>query len=362
MKLPEPTRQAWRRHREAIRPIATEEAEDGRMLIGGGTILAARWEHRLSRDIDVLMPERDGLEDTHPGRHNDLAGATGGEVEEKWENRIKVKVEETTLDVSAMKPQLPGLEKETELEEQSETVLATAQILRGKLNRSDEGLARDAFDLISAAKADRRALQHAVNALNDRQTLIICHNLISTNDDMAKSAADALHGVASEFETDQSRLGEDAATAIQESRYTRVRLQLEREALTIERRTRKAMERPQSFNSSKVAEALLESGIGEYLRANHGTPPARAVRGIEALVRDGYQGVVFDSEEGGAGRVLEASHRNAETSGDREEAKRKAVQRGGDPAVAAPPARPGEAGQRKAARKTPKRLTPQRTR
>lgn len=103
-------------------------------------------------------------------------------------------------------PILPGLEKETELEERTKTVLATAQILRGKLNRSDEGLARDAFDLISAAKADRRALQHAINALNDRQMLIICDNLISTNDDMAKSAADALHGTTSEFETDQGRL------------------------------------------------------------------------------------------------------------------------------------------------------------
>lgn len=39
-------------HRKTLLRIAGEKT-GGRSLIGGGTILAARWEHRLSEDIDV---------------------------------------------------------------------------------------------------------------------------------------------------------------------------------------------------------------------------------------------------------------------------------------------------------------------
>jgi predicted nucleotidyltransferase component of viral defense system len=66
MKLPEPVRRAWVGHRETLLRIAGEKV-GGRLLIGGGTILASRWGHRLSEDIDVLLPDRDVVNDTHPG-------------------------------------------------------------------------------------------------------------------------------------------------------------------------------------------------------------------------------------------------------------------------------------------------------
>ena len=88
LNLPEPVRHAWRQHRKTLHRIA-EYGSGGRLLIGGGTILAARWGHRLSEDIDVLLPDRDAVRDTHPGKRNDLAKATGGTVEGSWSDRIK---------------------------------------------------------------------------------------------------------------------------------------------------------------------------------------------------------------------------------------------------------------------------------
>lgn len=226
MKLQERTHQAWLKHRKAIQAIAEPTGRGGRILLGGGTILGARWGHRESIDIDVLLPDRNELTDAHPGQFHDLETATGGKVEGKWRDRIKVNVGETTLDVCAMQPELPGLERPTEIEQQTETVLANAQILRGKLNRSQTHLARDAFDLITAARLDPRALQHAINALDETETRVVTRNLNDGNETMARDAPEAL-SISKGFETDLNQPGHNAAATVQENRHTRMQILLE---------------------------------------------------------------------------------------------------------------------------------------
>ena len=165
-----------------------------------------------------------------------------------------------------------------------------AQILRGKLNRSHQGLARDAFNLIAAAKADPKALQHAVNALDKSETDVVRANLEDANDDIADRAEDALMGIGRGFERDTSRLGLDAAQAVDNSRYERVRIALDGDKLTIKRWTAKRKERPETHTAEQVANALLESGIGEYLKANHELHETMAGQGIAELQRQRRQG------------------------------------------------------------------------
>ena len=52
-------------HRQTLKRIAGYEP-GGRLLLGGGTILSARWGHRLSEDIDILLPDREAIRDIHP--------------------------------------------------------------------------------------------------------------------------------------------------------------------------------------------------------------------------------------------------------------------------------------------------------
>ena len=344
MNLPEPVRHAWRQHRNTLHRIA-EYGSGGRLLIGGGTILAARWGHRLSEDIDVLLPDRDAVRDTHPGKRNDLAKATGGTVQGSWKDRIRVRVKHGLLDVRATRPELRGLEKNASIEDETVTVLRTAQILRGKLKRSHQGLARDAFDLIAAAKADPKALQHAVNALDKSETDVVRANLEDANDDIADIAEDALMGTGREFERDTSRLGLDAAQAVDNSRYERVRIALDGDKLTIERWAAKRKERPETHTADQVANALLESGIGEYLKANHELHETMAGQGIAELQRQRRQGPIFDSASRTrpAARIEEA----AEAAMKREEkalAERKPARAGGDPGIEAPASRPAPMG------------------
>ena len=96
------------------RPIGHALAElDGgphEFRLGGGTVLAARWHHRDSFDIDLVVERSVPL--------SELAVVDG----------------------------TPTL------------VLDTAQILHGKLERADKVVVRDAFDLIVAAELDPHAL------------------------------------------------------------------------------------------------------------------------------------------------------------------------------------------------------------
>ena len=57
LTLPPPAGKLWRRIgatvREEVRSITGAEAG---YAIGGGSILAARWEHRYSYDVDLVVP------------------------------------------------------------------------------------------------------------------------------------------------------------------------------------------------------------------------------------------------------------------------------------------------------------------
>ena len=135
MKLREPAASLWKKHHEAVRRISSAPGGESRLLMGGGSVLAAEWDHRVSMDIDLLVPEREGLQDTKQGGRVDLAAATGGKLVKELPNQISVEVDEGRIDVAAMPPDLPGLEREAEIDGRRELVLANAQILRGKLDQ-----------------------------------------------------------------------------------------------------------------------------------------------------------------------------------------------------------------------------------
>lgn len=335
MKLREPASSIWRRHRHAVDRLRTETGDIGRLMLGGGSILGARWEHRASTDIDVLLPDRDALNDAHPDGPNDLAAATGGRASEVWKDRVKVSVDNGLLDVTAATPLLPGMESQEEVEGRRETVLATAQILRGKLNRTHKGLTRDAFDLVSAAKADERALEQAVNALTRKEWHTVCRNLIKANDDIAAEAEETLGEIDAAFKTDMRRLGHDAAIAVAEARYTHVRVRAADGIVVIESQSGKRPPHVERHAGTSAQNALTRSGIGEYLSSNTTAGRRTVAAALEKLMNEHEDGIVFDSDDP---RPWERSDRVLGT------ARRKRTLPGGDPNVLPPDSGGGRAG------------------
>lgn len=335
MMLREPARSIWQKHRHAVERLRGEAGGAGRLMLGGGSILGARWEHRRSTDIDVLLPDREALNDAHPDGPNDLAAATGGEASEMWKDRVKVAVEDGMLDITAAAPLLPGMETRGDVEGREETVLANAQILRGKLNRTHKGVTRDAFDLVSAARADENALQQATNALTRKEWQTVCRNLINANDDMADEAEQSLGEIDPAFETDLQRLGHNAAIAVMEARYTHVRVRTADGAIIIESRTGKGPLPAERYAGTSAEEALTKSGIGEYLSSNTTAGRRTVAAALDKLLRRREDAIVFDSDDT---RPWERSDGVLGT------ARRKPTRVGGDPNVPPPDRKGGGAG------------------
>ena len=187
----------------------------------------------------MLLPDIESLRSWEPGGPLDLTRATGGRLEGRRENRIIIRVTvDSSLDVAAIRPKLPGTEIDEEIDGRTETTLSNAQIILGKLYRSEQSVTRDAFDIVSIARADPRALEIAVNALNERDIQVVRSNLFASNDRMARNAKGVLHGIAPEYETDLRNLGRNASIATNAHRYERVRIQAESGRLTVEKRTK----------------------------------------------------------------------------------------------------------------------------
>lgn len=297
MKLPEPARTLWTRHRGAIERVATANGAESRIMLGGGSVLAARWNHRKSTDIDVLLPDRESLNDAGANGPLDLAAATGGTHAGTTREQVRIKLETGKLDVATIKPQIPGLEEQLEVEGRTETVLASAQILRGKFNRTDKAVTRDAFDITVAAKEEPRALEIAVNSLDADETRIACHNLLTANDRMVEDAKRSLSGVGAEHVNHLKQVGDDAADAMLAHRYEHVRVRCTEKGVRIETLTKGGNSRNEDY-AGRAGEALTGSGIGAYLSANSTLQRGTLAATTDKLNAAGWRGTIFDSNDG----------------------------------------------------------------
>ena len=61
LQLPEPAGALWTRVREPLKRALESLGAPMELKLGGGTVLAARWKHRSSHDIDIVVPEKTNL-------------------------------------------------------------------------------------------------------------------------------------------------------------------------------------------------------------------------------------------------------------------------------------------------------------
>ena len=237
MNFPEPAGQVWNEYGEVLMKYLVHLSQDAEVprawWIGGGTILAARWEHRQSRDIDILISEKtkgNGAEEAlksiatelrHRGavvdleiphgwmhaRHQDPGGAERQRGIDIWvkEPRLRAEVEVERIGNYNL-PTLP-----------------TSQILYGKLLRGTGEIARDAYDIAHAHGKDPAALESAVNSVSwtlQRRSEILWHTGAAAID-REKNAIVAPDGRPAH---DQEGCGRRAAAAIREARWSEVQI------------------------------------------------------------------------------------------------------------------------------------------
>ena len=119
---------------------------------------------RDSFDLDLAVgrdvPLRDLAEPGNPFRQTmgDLGG-TAAYHERQW----IIEFDAGEVDLVQLSPIPPGAERAALVNGHAAMVLDSSQILHGKLERADDALVRDVFDLIKANEHHPKALATAVN-------------------------------------------------------------------------------------------------------------------------------------------------------------------------------------------------------
>lgn len=245
---------------EHVRPC-TRDREGERL--GGGTILSAQWNHRLSRDIDVHLKLRT-REDLRELLDR-AAGACGGYwIDHPQFRRIEFeRNKDNHIDISLNPPTPKAGEHTAVVDGVPILILSNAQIMAGKLTgRGMNSPVRDLFDIAVCAKADPEALEVAVNLLPDEDADSILKIYELTSAQYANEASD-LEVVAQELKPLCENPAPYARNAILDAKYREMTLR----------------------TADGTAEATTRTGFGE--RCRHYRTAEELADGME---RHGFNG------------------------------------------------------------------------
>ena len=166
------TRDSWKQLLASAVAIFDDLEEKGfgspDVVIGGGTVLMFRFEHRLSKDIDFFMHDVQWLSLLAPRLNDTTAAMVTSYVEQP--NGIKLVLPHGDIDFVVARPVTEAKAVAT-LEFMGSTFLleSTEEILAKKLfYRAARFQPRDVFDLVVAVDLDGRAAARAVAAAASR--------------------------------------------------------------------------------------------------------------------------------------------------------------------------------------------------
>ncbi|MDH6301034.1 nucleotidyl transferase AbiEii/AbiGii toxin family protein [Polynucleobacter sphagniphilus] len=154
-----------------IEDIKSHGTPDPFWTFGGGTVLMFRYQHRLSKDIDIFVPDPQYLGFVTP-RLSDVAAAVSTDYVEDQSSYVKLIRPEGEIDFVAS-PNLTEAPFEMwNIGGQHIRVETAAEIVAKKLwHRGDRATARDLFDLSLVIEREPEALIKAAKFLRKNADL-----------------------------------------------------------------------------------------------------------------------------------------------------------------------------------------------
>ena len=268
--LPEPARTLWLETHAIIERTFTQT---GGCRLGGGTLLSARWKHRLSLDIDLTIepkgrhPQRieHFIREQNPFRAS-LEALGCGEPTAPSQHQIRIPFKDSMLDISVLDAQPRVGERQARVNGKEAVVLSTTQVLAGKLARSEQLLHRDAYDIRYAGRIDKKSLAKAVNRIDPREARKIITAWSQIDARWAAMAPSQLRSLVPKHSYDAGTLAAETAEALRNALYQRVRITTHgREgAFHAETMDNTMIEIP--FTRRTLEDTFVEHGIEDYLR------------------------------------------------------------------------------------------------
>lgn len=146
-----------------IDEIREHGTPDPFFTFGGGTVLMLRYEHRLSKDIDIFVPDPQSLGYVSP-RLSDVADTLCNSQYAENATYVKLQLPEGEIDFVASPNLLASAHafERWELFGESVRVETAAEIVAKKMfHRGDKATARDLFDMALVIEREPAALIHA---------------------------------------------------------------------------------------------------------------------------------------------------------------------------------------------------------
>ena len=239
--------------------------------LGGGTVLAARWHHRESFDLDIQIHPETERAHLELKRNPDLwrkmyaAGATRIDMEATptiffgKEGRIEF--------VEARPIPREG-HRAVQLPSGRAVLLASSQILAGKLvHRGQAAPVRDLYDLAIGRTADPKATAIAVNALTLGEVRTAAASWTRRERAYQKEAGEELQGVPPEYTEIAENPAPHARETLRNARYVAISVEVRKSGIVVRLQSRE-LERQLVYQSrSQARQGFEESGINAAIRA-----------------------------------------------------------------------------------------------
>ena len=156
---------------EIIDSVAASGTRFDDWSFGGGTVLMRRFRHRLSKDVDIFVPDPQYLGYVSP-RLNDTAESLTQKYLESA-NSLKLYFPEGEIDFIASAPLTEVPVVEEKVLGRMVRVQTTAEIVAKKVwHRGAEFTARDIFDFALVAAKDRAAIDSISAIIRERRDAI----------------------------------------------------------------------------------------------------------------------------------------------------------------------------------------------
>ena len=129
--------------------------------LGGGTVLMFRYAHRISKDIDIFVPDPQYLGYVTP-RLSDAAASMTVQYTEMPGSFVKLQFEEGEIDFVAAPNLTDAAWESWEIQGQPVRVETAAEVIAKKMfHRGDRATARDLFDLALVVEREPEILAAA---------------------------------------------------------------------------------------------------------------------------------------------------------------------------------------------------------
>ena len=306
LTIPAPARGIWLELGNAVTKALQRMQPGIEYRIGGGTILAARWRHRDSSDVDIQVAKETDL--------GKLRGDLDPELQESVEKAgAKILYSDRLNLFTIQRGSEPATRQEVQLwahdlgiaaghtaanvEGHRETVLSTAQILEGKLRRAGRHPARDVYDVCKAAEVDPASLEIAVNTMAHEKVAEAALGWHIAYGRIGNECRQKLTGIPPEERPDPYRIAKTGADALLDARYARFRLGVQDGRIVVDTVTAGGRTGRTTMTADTAEDEFEANGINGHLR-NKG-PGAAAIRGyaVELAHKAGGDVLIFEEAE-----------------------------------------------------------------